>query len=92
MGHTVNPIQFLLTGQGLKGATATADSNAFKVRLRQASGHDRYLFLDLDIAKQARPGKYRFRLAGPSGTAPFDFTLDPPLRTTEALLFCVFPL
>lgn len=82
IGHTLNPIQLLLTGQDLKGATAAADSKALKIQVRQASDDGRYLFLSVEIAKDARPGKYRFRVAGPSGTAGFDFTLDPPVQTT----------
>ncbi len=81
LGHTWNPIQLLLTGRDLEGATVAADSRAFRVAVRQTSGDGRYLFLSLDIGAGARPGKHRFRLLGPSGTADFYLALDPPAPT-----------
>jgi glycosidase len=78
-GHTMNPIQVLLTGEDLKGTTVTAPSRAFKAEVRSASDDGRYLFVYLDIAKSAAAGTYRFQVKSASGTGEFTFALNRPL-------------
>lgn len=80
--HTYNPVQILLTGSGLKGATVTPASKGFKIDVRAASDDGRYLFVYLNVGKDVRPGAYRFQLRNASGTCDFTFTLDRPLETT----------
>src|SRR5712692_1138896 len=75
VGHTHNPVQILLTGSDLKGASVTTSSKGFKVEVRGASANGHYLFVYLDIAKNVAAGSYRFRV----GTAEFTFRLDRPL-------------
>src|SRR5438094_2638394 len=74
--HTLNPIQVLLTGSGLAGATVTTASRGFKIEVRTSSENGHYLFVNLDIGKGARPGVHRFQVKSASGTAEFDFTLE----------------
>ncbi len=80
-GHTFNPIQILLTGQDLKGATVTTASHGFKIDVRASSDDGRYLFVYLDIGKNVRPGSFQFQVKSASGTAQFTFAVDPPLET-----------
>lgn len=77
VGHRWNPVQVLLTGKDLKGATVTTDSKALKVEVRQASDDGRYLFLYLSVANDLRPGRHRFRLSNVSGATFFEFALEP---------------
>ena len=78
--HTRNPIQLLLTGTELKGATVTTTARGFKIDVRQASENGRYLFVYLDIGKDARPGAHRFQVKSPSGAGGFAFHLERPLE------------
>jgi neopullulanase len=79
VGHTQNPLQILLTGSGLQGASVTADRKLGKVEIRQVSDNGHYAFLYLRIAPGARPGKYRFQVNNASGKTDFEFTLNPSL-------------
>src|SRR6185437_16302218 len=77
--HTYNPVQVLLTGTGLSGATVTTSSKGFKIEVRRISENGHYLFVYLDIGKDARPGAHKFQVKTGSGSAEFDFSLDHPL-------------
>jgi neopullulanase len=77
--HTLNPVQILLTGQDLKGATVTTASRGFKIDVRSSSDDGRYLFIYLDIAKSIHPGSFQFQVKNASGTGEFSFALDQPL-------------
>jgi glycosidase len=77
--HTRNPIQVLLTGSGLSGASMTSESRAFRVDVRQTSADGKYLFADLNIAADATPGRYRFRVRSGGVETTVDFALDAPL-------------
>jgi glycosidase len=79
--HTLNPVQILLTGQGLKGSTVTTASPGFKIEVRSSSDDGRYLFLYLDIAKGVHPGSFKFQVKNASGTGEFSFALDRPIET-----------
>ena len=76
--HTRNPVQLLLTGEGLQGATLTAP-RGFRVEVRRASDNGHYLFAYVTIDPSIRPGKYRFDVKASSGATSFDFAVDAPL-------------
>lgn len=77
--HTYNPVQVLLTGSDLKGATVTTSARGFKIEVRSASENGHYLFLYLNIGKGAQVGTHSFRIKSASGTTAFQFRLDRPL-------------
>ena len=77
--HTDNPVQVLLTGSDLKSAAVTSASRAIKTEVRFTSDDGRYLFVYLDIAKNAAPGKYQFTVKGAAGSSSFTFELVRPL-------------
>jgi glycosidase len=77
--HSYNPVQVLLSGSDLAGATVTSSSRGFKIEVRQASANGHYLFVYLDIAKNAAPGAHRFQVKTATGTSEFTFTLERPL-------------
>src|SRR5262245_13443672 len=79
--YSYNPVQVLLTGNDLSGASVTTTSKDFKINVRHTSEDARYLFVYLDVARNARPGAHRFQVKSASGTAEFTFTLDRPLET-----------
>src|SRR5580658_10059355 len=77
--HTLNPIQILLTGSDLSGAVVTTASKGFKIEVRKVSENGHYLFVYLDIGKDAKAGTHRFQVKSATGTTEFSFTLDHPL-------------
>ena len=77
--YTYNPVQVLLTGSGLQSATVTSTSKAIKAEVRFVSEDGRYLFVYLDIARNAAAGQYRFSVDSPAGSTAFTFPLDRPL-------------
>ncbi len=77
--HTLNPVQILLTGEDLGGASVTTASRGFKIDVRSSSEDGRYLFVYLDIGKSVKAGSYRFQVKNASGTGEFEFALDSPL-------------
>jgi glycosidase len=77
--HTRNPIQVLLTGSELGGATLTSESRALRVEVRQTSADGRYLFAYVNIGADAKPGRYRFHVRAGGAETAFDFGLDTPL-------------
>src|SRR5262249_19209160 len=58
--YSYNPVQVLLTGSDLRGASITTTSRDFKINVRHISDDGRYLFVYLDVARNARPGIHRF--------------------------------
>jgi glycosidase len=76
--HTYNPVQILLTGSGLRGASVSARSNAIRPAVRHISDDGRYLFVYLDISRQAQPGDYSFDLRSAAGSSTFTIRLDRP--------------
>jgi len=76
--HTRNPIQVLLTGAELNGASLTGPKG-FQIRVRQTSANGHYLFAYVTIDPATKAGSYRFQLKGPTGTTEIPFWLDTPL-------------
>jgi glycosidase len=77
--HTLNPVQVLLSGTDLTGAVVTTTSKGFKIDVRKVSENGHYLFVYLDVGKDAKPGTHRFQVKNATGTTEFNFTLDQPL-------------
>src|SRR5262245_41432730 len=78
-GHTRHPIQLLLTGSDLKGASVTSESRAMRVEMRRTSDDGRYAFAYVMIASNAKPGKYRFHVHAGGAETTFEYALDAPL-------------
>ena len=68
--HTRNPIQLLLTGDGLQSATVTAP-RGLRVETRTISANGHYLFAYVTIDPSVRPGKYRFDVKSSTGATSF---------------------
>jgi glycosidase len=97
--YTWNPVQVLLTGSDLAGATVTTASRGIKIEVRTASESGRYLFVYLDIGKDARPGAHRFQVKKGAETSEFVFTLDRPIDpkgrfqgfTADDVIYLIMP-
>ncbi|HEY0049346.1 MAG TPA: cyclomaltodextrinase N-terminal domain-containing protein, partial [Pyrinomonadaceae bacterium] len=56
---TINPVRILLRGKNLNAKTVWTYTSALKASNIKASANGNYLFFDLTIAKNAKPGKYK---------------------------------
>jgi glycosidase len=78
-GHSINPVRVLVRGRNLMGARVEsigAGISASRIRVNDAGT---YLFADVTIAPQARPGVRKLRLTTAHGVAEAQFEITPAL-------------
>lgn len=79
-GSTINPVRVLLTGKNLnlaKMVISTGSPNLVATNLKP-SENGNYLFFDLRIAPNTKPGKYKIRIYNVQpGGSTFDFEVLP---------------
>ncbi len=85
IGHTINPVRLLIRGRELNGAALTAPAG-MSVSAVHVSASGTYLFADLTIPRNTRPGSYQLVLKNGRGTAGVPFRVDPPLRNSDRRL------
>jgi len=78
--HSLNPVRVLIRGRNLLGARISATRTgmtAGNVRVNEAGT---YLFVDLTISRNAKPGPYPLRVTSNAGSveAPFEITAPLP--------------
>jgi glycosidase len=78
--HTLNPVQVLIHGAGLRGATLKAP-NCLGVRNVHANNSGSYLFADIVIGKSCKAGEYPLTVTTSEGSVGAPFRLDEPLST-----------
>ncbi len=74
---SINPVRVLVRGTNLGGANIVAPSNSgLKSYNFRYSENGHYLFFDVEIAPNAKVGKYNFKIKTKSGTvnAPFEIS------------------
>jgi len=79
VGHSLNPVRLLIYGKDLKGATVKCAEAAVKLGQVQASAAGTYLFVEIQIQEDAKPGAYSLQITTPDGTATAPFELLAPL-------------
>jgi neopullulanase len=98
--HSINPVRLMIRGRNLAGAAVTADgaglrtSGPVKVNERGT-----YLFVDVILATNARPGARRLRVTTPAGSSEATFEILAPLAragrfqglTTDDVLYLIMP-
>jgi glycosidase len=77
-GHSLNPVRVMLQGRNLGGARVTAGPGlrTGAVRINEAGS---YLFVDLDVSREAAPGSRTLTIATADGTTTAPFDLRPRL-------------
>ena len=83
-GHTINPVRLLIRGVNLAGASLASSSGLNVSRVR-TNGPGTYLFADLSIPAQQKPGDYTLALTTSEGTARVAFRVNAPLSTESRL-------
>jgi glycosidase len=78
IGHTINPVRLLIRGQNLAGASIDAPRGLRAGRINTNS-RGTYLFVDVEISKQTKPGDYPLTVRTKGGSASIPFRLEPPV-------------
>ena len=79
--HSINPIRLLIRGKNLSDARVRSRNARLTIsNLRQSSN---YLFLDLHISPDTKPGKYALVVETKSGRAEVPFAVEAGLNTDK---------
>jgi glycosidase len=79
IGHSINPVRVLVRGKNLGGARVEAVGQGIKTGLVRVNERGTYLFVDVYINADARPGARQLRINNGGGTADAPFEISAPL-------------
>jgi glycosidase len=78
-GHSINPVRVLLHGQNLNGARVEAVGAGIRTGLVRVNEAGTYIFVDVFIDHDAKPGAQLLRVSTAAGTADTNFVISEPL-------------
>ena len=77
---SINPVRVMIRGTNLAGANVIAPANSgLKAYNFRASENGHYLFFDVEIAPDAKAGKYNFKIETKTGTTNAPFEISPKI-------------
>lgn len=77
---SLNPVRLLVRGKNLTGARVQISGNGLRiVSTPKTNDRGTYLFVDVAIAPQAKPGLRHLRITTPAGSAQASFEIVSPL-------------
>lgn len=76
-GHSINPVRLLIRGSHLKGASISGRLRASNVRVNAAGT---YVFADITIPRDTRPGPAPLTLKTGQGSTAVPFEVNAPLE------------
>ena len=69
IGSSLNPVRVLIRGRNLRGVRAEPVGSGFRVvGTPKVNGSGSYMFVDLAIAPNARPGERTLKISNASGS------------------------
>ena len=78
IGSASNPLRLLIRGRDLQGATVQVPSG-FKAANFKVNASGTYLFADLTINPNTKPGAYNFKVTTAGGSTAWNFEIAAPL-------------
>ncbi len=82
-GMKINPVRVLVQGKNLQGAKVMSpDGSGFKTYNFRWSENGHYLFFDVKVPKDAKVGKYNFRVVTDKGTSSVPFEIKERMDKT----------
>ncbi|HST53201.1 MAG TPA: alpha-amylase family glycosyl hydrolase [Pyrinomonadaceae bacterium] len=78
-GHSINPVRVLVRGKNLSGARVEAVGQGIRTGLVRVNDAGTYLFVDVYIDADARPGARRLHIANGTASADAPFEISAPL-------------
>ena len=97
--HTINPVRLLVRGENLVGARLRANNQALQTSGVMVNQRGTYLFVDVTIRPNARPGSYPLTLITAQGTITIPFRIESPLAanthfqgiTSDDVIYLIMP-
>ena len=81
-GHTINPVRVMVRGKNFKNAVVrTAKADPIGVSNIRVNERGDYIFFDLRIDKEAKPGKYELEISAPGGKTRFWYEISETLES-----------
>jgi glycosidase len=77
-GHSINPVRVMLHGQNLGGARVEAVGQGVRAGLVRVNEAGTYLFVDVFIERDAKPGLRLLRVGTALGSADANFVISEP--------------
>jgi glycosidase len=98
-GHSINPVRVLIRGRHLTGARVEAVGAGLKTGLTRINAAGTYLFVDVVIEPQAKPGRRALRITTVNGTTDAPFEISQPLGragrfqgfSTDDIIYLIMP-
>ncbi|HEY0174659.1 MAG TPA: alpha-amylase family glycosyl hydrolase [Pyrinomonadaceae bacterium] len=97
--HSVNPVRVMLRGQNLGGARVEAVGQGIRTGLVRVNEAGTYVFVDVFVDRDARPGNRLLRVSTAAGSADTNFGVAEPLAragrfqgfTTDDVIYFIMP-
>jgi glycosidase len=98
-GHTINPVRLLVRGKNLGDARVRSPSASIQVSEVFVNRAGTYLFANVRINANARPGSYPLKLLTPAGSTAIPFEIRTPLAakthfqgiTSDDVIYLIMP-
>lgn len=98
-GHSINPVRVMIRGRSLTGARVEAAGTGIRSGLVRVNEAGTYLFVDVFIDSDAKPGARQLKIKTARGTADAPFEISKPLTregrfqgfTTDDVIYFIMP-
>jgi glycosidase len=98
-GHTINPVRLLVRGRHFAGASVRATTPALQTSAVRLNDRGTYLFVNVKISPNAKPGTYPLIVETTAGRATIPFQIEAPLNprtrfqgiTTNDVIYLIMP-
>ena len=77
--HSINPVRLLVRGANFQGAKVSSANKSLKISNVRVNTRGDYLFFDVEIASDAKVGKYDFEVSTANGKTNVPFEISAPL-------------
>ncbi len=78
--HSINPVRLLVRGESLQNSKVVSKNNLLKISNIKVNSRGDYLFFDVEIAANAKVGKYEFEVETSNGKTTIPFEVSAPLE------------
>jgi len=97
--HSINPVRVMIRGRNLSGAQVEAVGLGIKTGLVRVNQMGTYVFVDVFIDTDAKPGVRTLKIKTPAGTADAPFEVSAPLAregrfqgfTNDDIIYFIMP-
>ncbi|MDQ5844652.1 MAG: alpha-amylase family glycosyl hydrolase, partial [Acidobacteriota bacterium] len=98
-GHTINPVRLLVRGDHLAGARVRSTNRSLQTSRVLTNKKGTYLFVDVSISPNTKPGRYPLVVETANGKATITFRVESPLNsrsrfqgiTTDDVIYLIMP-